>query len=50
MSVTSRGNAQEAIYRDDKDRRDYYSVVFEICDFEQFILIPRQLAGTRGHR
>ena len=30
--VTSRGNAQEDIYRNDKDRMQFYTVLAEICD------------------
>ncbi|NOY71957.1 MAG: transposase, partial [Gammaproteobacteria bacterium] len=47
--VTSRGNAQEAIYRDDKDRRDYYSVVFEVCKRFNWVIHAYCLMGNHYH-
>ncbi len=47
--VTSRGNAQEAIYRDDKDRRDYYSVVFEVCKRFNWVIHAYCLMDNHYH-
>ncbi len=47
--VTSRGNAQEAIYRDDKDRRDYYSVVFEVCERFNWVIHAYCLMDNHYH-
>ncbi len=47
--VTSRGNAQEAIYREDKDRRDYYSVVFEVCERFNWVIHAYCLMDNHYH-
>ena len=36
--VTSRGNAQENIYRDDTDRAQFYTVLAEVCDCFNWII------------
>lgn len=47
--VTSRGNAQEAIYREDKDRRDYYSVVAEVCERFNWVIHAYCLMDNHYH-
>ena len=47
--VTSRGNAQENIYQDDTDRRQFYSVLAEVCDHFNWIIHAYCLMDNHYH-
>jgi len=47
--VTSRGNAQENIYRDDTDRAQFYTVLAEVCDRFNWIIHAYCLMDNHYH-